>query len=93
MNYNQFLNEPDRLGNFIESDSEDEFENIDENKYLDTNKKITMRCRFNTKFKKWEPIEMVEYKERLINYDDLWTVENKFIKTNRRVEFPKYRRF
>ena len=24
MNYNQFLNEPDRLGNFIESDSEDE---------------------------------------------------------------------
>ena len=87
------IKENARLDSLEESDSEDEFENMDENKYVDTNKKITMRCRFNTKFKKWEPIEMVEYKERLINYDDLWTVENKFIKTNRRVEFPKYRRF
>jgi len=42
------------------SDSEDEFENINEDKYVDLNKKIIMKCKYNTTFKLWEPISVVD---------------------------------
>lgn len=76
------------LDSLEESDDEDEFENCDIGKYTDLTKTVFMKCRFNPKFKKWEPIEMVSDK-KTITYDDLWCVENKHIKGNRRVNFPK----
>ena len=39
-----------------ESEDEDTFENISENKYTCTEKRILMECKFNFKFKKWIPI-------------------------------------
>ena len=77
-----------RLDSLEESDDEDEFENCDIGKYTDQNKVVFMNCKFNPKFKKWEPIEIVSDK-KTITYDDLWCIENKHIKTNRRVNFPK----
>ena len=41
-----------------ESDSEAEFENIDHNKYVNLNKKYVIKCKYNSKFKKWIPIEL-----------------------------------
>ena len=41
-----------------ESDSENEFENIDSNKYVNLNKKNVIKCKYNSKFKKWIPIEL-----------------------------------
>ena len=39
-----------------ESDDEDEFENINLDKFVDLSKKIKMKCVYNYKFKKWTPI-------------------------------------
>ena len=39
-----------------ESDDEDEFENVNLDKFVDLSKKIKMKCVYNYKFKKWTPI-------------------------------------
>jgi len=39
-----------------ESDDEDEFENVNIDKFVDLSKKIRMKCVYNYKFKKWTPI-------------------------------------
>ena len=41
-----------------ESDDEDEFENVKEDRYVDLQKKILMECEFSYKFKKWTPIRI-----------------------------------
>lgn len=43
-----------------ESDDEEDFENDRLDKYVDLKKFYYMKCLFNNKFKKWEPIEIVE---------------------------------
>ena len=48
-----------------ESDDESDFENISEDKYVDLNKSIIMKCIFNNKFKKWEPVEVIKEKVNL----------------------------
>lgn len=47
------------LDSLEESDEEDEFENIQIDKFVDLNKIIKMRCIFNYKFKKWVPVSVV----------------------------------
>ena len=63
MNYNQFLNEPDRLGNFIESDSEDEdiegwYERMDKDEEEEDRKKAEDRNKAE---------EAVKRKDELVN--------------------------
>lgn len=43
-----------------ESDDEEEFENIQIDKFVDLNKVLKMRCNFNYKFQAWVPIHVVE---------------------------------
>ena len=51
----------DKLIHFIgESDDDEEFENIDIDKYVDLNKAIHMSCAYNYRFKKWVPMEVCE---------------------------------
>lgn len=52
------INENYNIDYIEESEDEDEFENIKDDKYVDLNKKVLMECIFNRKFKKWTPIEM-----------------------------------
>jgi hypothetical protein len=40
-------------------ESDDEFEIIEEDKYVDTKKQVVMKCIYNTRFKKWVPVEVV----------------------------------
>lgn len=41
-----------------ESDDEDEFENISDDKYVDLKKSFVMKCVFVPRFRKWKPIEV-----------------------------------
>ena len=53
---------------FIEaSDDEEDFENVDEDKYVDLNKWVLMKCIYNKHFKKWEPIEKVNNNQTIVN--------------------------
>tara|TARA_B100001769_G_scaffold247249_2_gene218195 strand:+ start:2572 stop:3507 length:936 start_codon:yes stop_codon:yes gene_type:complete len=62
---------------FIEaSDDEEEFENIDQDKYVDLNKSVLMKCVYNKHFKKWEPIEIVN-NANIINKQNAILLEKK----------------
>ena len=50
-----------------ESDDEEDFENICEDKYVDLNKSILMECAFHPKFKKWVPQRVVPKGSRIIH--------------------------
>ncbi len=43
-----------------ESDDEEEFQDISDDKYVDTNKRVIMKCNYNRRFSKWEPFEVIE---------------------------------
>jgi hypothetical protein len=47
------------LDSLEESDDEEEFENIQIDKFVDLNKTLKMRCIFNNKFRKWVPVNVV----------------------------------
>ena len=57
------------------SDSEDEFENINEDKYVNLNKIIYMKCQYNKNFKKWIPLEKVNYGEKLLSKREIKQME------------------
>jgi len=54
-----------------ESDNEDDFENIAEDKYVDLNKTINMVCVFNSKFKKWVPLKIADENARVVHISNL----------------------
>ena len=54
------IKENDNLDLLEESDSEEEFENNNIDKYVYLDKICKMKCVFNTRFKKWQPIELSE---------------------------------
>lgn len=51
------IRENDNIDLIEESDDEDTFENVSNDKFL-LNKKYTIRCVFNKKYKKWQPINI-----------------------------------
>lgn len=53
------IKENDNLDFLEESDDEDEFENINIDKFVDLNKSVKMKCFFNNKFKRWTPFEIL----------------------------------
>ncbi len=44
-----------------ESDDEDDFQNINLDKYVDLQKIVNIECSFNFKFKKWVPLKIINY--------------------------------
>jgi len=57
------------------SDNEDEFENISEDKFVNINKSLYMNCVYNKKFKKWQPIECVSNREKILTKRDILNLE------------------
>jgi hypothetical protein len=55
------IKENENLDTLEESDDEDEFENINEDKYISLNTVKTMECSFNTQHGKWYPIKVVNH--------------------------------
>lgn len=58
-----------------ESDSEDEFQDVSEDKYVDLSKKILMRCQYRPRFRKWEPIETVASSLSISSIDTIRKLE------------------
>lgn len=61
------IKENENLDLLEESDCEDEFENISEDKYVDLNKIIMMNCIFLPKFKAWKPISIANINDKVNN--------------------------
>ena len=59
-----------------ESDDDEEFENNSPDRYVNLEKEIIMRCVYNNKFKKWEPIAEIDEGQIAI-IKDIKYVENK----------------
>ena len=53
------IKENDNLDALEESDDEDEFENTEEDKFVDLKKRVTMECKLHPTFKKWMPIKIL----------------------------------
>ena len=55
----RYIKENNNLDSLEESDDEDDFENIDDAKYVDLDKVVNMECSYNAKFRKWVPLKIV----------------------------------
>jgi hypothetical protein len=56
-----------------ESDDEDDFQDISCDKYVDLKKQVQMECRYNTRFKKWEPVRKLEGSHKVVHISQLAT--------------------
>ena len=56
------IKENQNLDELEESDDEEEFENINLDKYVDLSKKYVMKCEYCFSLKKWVPIEKGDFK-------------------------------
>lgn len=65
------IRENKNLDYIEESEDEDEFEDMREDKYVDLNKIVYMECVFHTKFKKWIPIREVGLNEKVVHVSKL----------------------
>ena len=65
------IRENKNLDYIEESDDEDDFQNINEDKYVDTNKVLSMECFFHKKFKRWVPVRVNNYNCKIIHISRL----------------------
>ena len=56
----RMIKENDDLDLLEESDDEEEFEDMDVNKFIKPNKQILMKCQLNMRFKLWEPMDIIK---------------------------------
>jgi hypothetical protein len=54
-----------------ESDDEEDFQNMNEDKYVDTNKTILMECMFDRKFKRWTPVRVMDKRSKVVHISQL----------------------
>lgn len=65
------IRENKNLDYIEESDNEEDFEDINENKYVDLKKIVLMECSFHIKFKKWIPLRVVERNSKIVHISKL----------------------
>uniref|UniRef100_A0A6C0J6T2 Uncharacterized protein n=1 Tax=viral metagenome TaxID=1070528 RepID=A0A6C0J6T2_9ZZZZ len=65
------IRENKNLDYIEESDDEDDFQNINEDKYVDTNKVLSMECFFHIRFKRWVPVRVNNYNCKIIHISRL----------------------
>lgn len=63
-----------------ESDNEEEFEDIREDKYVNLKKILYMKCTYISKFRKWKPIEIVDFGKELLKQEKIYELEKKIEK-------------
>jgi hypothetical protein len=54
-----------------ESDGEEEFEDVREDKFVYLDRVYNMVCEYNYKFKKWTPLRVAQKNEQVVTRDDL----------------------
>lgn len=65
------IRENSNLDYIEESDDEDDFQNMDEDKYVDMNKTILLECIFDRKFKKWTPMRVMNPRTKIVHISQL----------------------
>ena len=69
------IKENNNLDYIEASDDEEDFEDVSHDKYVDLDKIIYMRCVYNYHFKKWEPVEEIKTKTKLITRKEVFLLE------------------
>ena len=54
-----------------ESDDEDDFQNMNDDKYVDMKKTLLIECIFDRKFKKWTPVQVVDKRSKVVHISQL----------------------
>jgi len=54
-----------------ESDDEDDFQDTSYDKYVYLDKKVQMECRYNYRFKKWEPVRKLDGSHKVVHISQL----------------------
>ena len=57
------------------SEGEEEFENISDDRYVNLKKVMYMKCVYMKKFRKWKPIEVVNFGEKLLTKREIQQLE------------------
>ena len=70
------ISENINLDTLEESEDEEDFENIDLDKYVDLDKSFIMECVYNTRFKMWIPETIIKNKN-IIDYRQLLKFKKK----------------
>ena len=65
------IKENNNLDTLEESDSEDEFENEKEDRFVYLDREFNMICSYNYKFKKWVPLKLADKHMKIINFNEL----------------------
>ena len=65
------IKENDNLDSIEESDDELEFEDQREDKYVFLDRAYKMNCIYNSKFKRWVPVNLASKNDRLISYNQI----------------------
>jgi len=63
----RLIKENKNLDYIEESDDEEEFQNVAEDKYVDLEKMLVMECSFHSKFKKWVPLRVVPNTTKIVH--------------------------
>ena len=71
----RIIKENKNLDLLEESDDEEEFENIDQDRFVNLKKIVYMKCLYNKKFRKWSPVEVVKFGEKLLSRQDIQKLE------------------
>ena len=67
----RIIKENKNLDALEESDDEDEFENINIDKFVNLNKSHKMICQYNHKFKRWVPVKLANEENMIISTHEL----------------------
>ena len=65
------IRENNNLDFIEESDDEEDFQNMAIDKYVDINKTLLMEFTFNSKFKRWVPIKVVDSRFKVVHISQL----------------------
>ena len=65
------IKENQNLDALEESDDEEEFENVNEDKFVFLDRSFKMNCQYNHKFKKWVPVSLAGKNDRIVSADIL----------------------
>lgn len=65
------IKENDNLDAIEESDDEEDFQNTSYDKYVDLEKKVQMECRYNHRFKKWQPVRKLDGSHKTVHISQL----------------------
>ena len=65
------IRENKNLDYIEESDDDEDFQNMNIDKYVNIEKVLLMECVFNNKFKRWTPVRVVGPKEKIVHIGKL----------------------